>query len=277
MVNPKLSIRDILSRKVQGQKIVAITAYDCTFARLFDQAGVDILLVGDSLGMAVQGHDTTLPVTLDEMIYHARAVARAQPRAHLVVDLPFMSYQVSVEQALQSAGRALKESGCESVKLEGGRALVPHVKACVAAGIPVMGHLGLTPQSVRAFGGFRVQGRTEAEQERLLQDAQLLEQAGAYAIVLEGIPADLAAKVTSTLSIPTIGIYAGPHCDGQVLVCYDLLGLQPELKLRFVKRYAELGTTAIEATRRYVQDVQSGQFPGSTHSVVPEAKPESKA
>ena len=268
---------DFLRAKADGRKLSMVTCYDYTFARLFDQAGVDILLVGDSLGMAVQGHDTTLPVTLDEMIYHARAVARARPRAHLVVDLPFMSYQASVEQALQSAGRVLKESGCESVKLEGGSALVPQVKACVAAGIPVMGHLGLTPQSVRAFGGFRVQGRTDADQQRLLQDAQLLEQAGAYAIVLEGIPADLAANITSALSIPTIGIYAGPHCDGQVLVCYDLLGLQPELKLRFVKRYAELGNTAIDATRRYVQDVQSGQFPGSAHSVVPEAKTESKA
>ncbi len=270
MVKHKKSLRDILARKANGPKIVAVTAYDIAFARLFDEAGVDILLVGDSLGMVFQGNETTLPVTLDEMIYHARAVARAQPNAHLVVDMPFMSYQVSVESAVAAAGRALKESGCEAVKLEGGAAIVAQVSSCVAAGIPVMGHLGLTPQSVHAFGGFRVQGRSDEDQQRLLSDAQSLERAGAYAIVLEGIPSDLAARITRAVSIPTIGIYAGPHCDGQVLVCYDMLGLAPKFKLRFVKRYAELGQTTIDATREYIEEVQSGAFPDEAHSPVVE-------
>jgi 3-methyl-2-oxobutanoate hydroxymethyltransferase len=267
MANSKLSNRDIVARKSNGPKIVAITAYDATFARLFDEAGVDILLVGDSLGMVVQGQDNTLPVTLDEMIYHARAVARSRPRAHLVVDLPFMSYQASIEMALASAGRVLKETGCEAVKLEGGTAVIPQISACVAAGIPVMGHLGLTPQSVHVFGGFRVQGRSVVAQERLLNDAQQLEQAGAYAVVLEGVPSELAARITQSLSIPTIGIFAGPECDGQVLVCYDILGLQPNLHLRFVKRYAELGVATINAARDFIQEVQLGQFPDTAHSV----------
>ena len=273
MAKHKLSVRDILARKANGPKIVVVTAYDVTFARLFDEAGVDILLVGDSLGMVFQGQDNTLPVTLDEMIYHARAVARARPNAHVVLDLPFMSYQVSVESAVSSAGRALKESGCEAVKLEGGAAVVPQVSACVAAGIPVMGHIGLTPQSVHLFGGFRVQGRAAADQERLIRDAQLLEQAGAYAIVLEGMPSGLAARITKAVSIPTIGIYAGRHCDGQVLVCYDLLGLQTNLKLRFVKRYAEMGQTTINATREFISDVQSGNFPDESHSPAVEPDP----
>ncbi len=270
MVNHKLSIKDLLARKVNGPKIAAITAYDATFARLFDDAGVDILLIGDSLGMVFQGLENTLPVTLDEMIYHARAVARAKPHAHLVVDLPFMSYQVSVETAVNAAGRVLKESGCEAVKLEGGTTIVSQISACVAAGIPVMGHLGLTPQSIHAFGGFRVQGRSTAEQDRLISDAQALERAGAYAIVLEGIPTELAARITETVSIPTIGIFAGPHCDGQVLVCYDMLGLQPNLHLRFVKRYAELGVTTINAAREFIKEVQAAQFPDAAHSVATE-------
>jgi 3-methyl-2-oxobutanoate hydroxymethyltransferase len=267
MVNQKTSVRDLVARKSTGPKIVTVTAYDATFARLFDAAGVDIILIGDSLGMVVQGHENTLPVTLDEMIYHGRAVARARPRAHLVVDLPFMSYQISVESAVAAAGRVLKESGCEAVKLEGGAAILPQVSACVAAGIPVMGHLGLTPQSVHVFGGFHVQGRSSADQDRLVSDAQSLERAGAYAMVLEGIPSELAARITQTVRIPTIGIFAGPHCDGQVLVCYDMLGLQPELKFRFVKRYAELGQQAIDATRDFVDEVRSGQFPDESHSV----------
>ena len=273
MVKHKQSLRDIQARKANGPKIVAVTAYDVAFARLFDEAGVDILLVGDSLGMVFQGHETTLPVTLDEMIYHGRAVARARPNAHLVVDMPFMSYQVSVESAVSAAGRVLKESACEAVKLEGGAAIVPQISACVAAGIPVMGHLGLTPQSVHAFGGFRVQGRSDDDRQRILADARALERAGAYAIVLEGIPSDLAARVTECLTIPTIGIYAGPHCDGQVLVCYDMLGLAPNFKLKFVKRYAELGQTTIDATRDYISDVRSGGFPDAAHSPAPDLDP----
>ena len=267
MAKHKVSIPDLWARKASGPKIVAVTAYDVTFARLFDEAGVDILLVGDSLGMVVQGLANTLPVTLDEMIYHARAVARAEPQAHIVVDLPFMSYQVSVDSAVAAAGRVLKESGCEAVKLEGGTTVTPQIAACVAAGIPVMGHLGLTPQSVHALGGFRVQGRTYVAQDRLLKDAQALEQAGAYSLVLEGIPSELAERVTQAVSIPTIGIFAGPHCDGQVLVCYDMLGLQPNRQFRFVKRYAELGMATIDAARAFVHEVQAGKFPDAEHSV----------
>jgi 3-methyl-2-oxobutanoate hydroxymethyltransferase len=267
MSKDKTTVHDILARKANGPKLSVITAYDVTFARLFDAAGVDILLVGDSLANVIQGLDTTLPVTLDEMIYHARLVTRARPKAHVVVDMPFLSYQVSVESALSSAGRILKEGGAEAVKMEGGASVAPHVAACVSAGIPVMGHLGLTPQSIHAFGGFRVQAKSAEAQDRLLSDAKALQNAGAYALVLEGIPAEVAALVTESLRIPTIGIFAGPHCDGQVLVCYDLLGLQPEQQLRHVKRYAELGKTTIAAVTQYIEDVRSGEFPGAQQYV----------
>jgi 3-methyl-2-oxobutanoate hydroxymethyltransferase len=267
MSRDKIRVNDILARKAAGPKISVITAYDVTFARLFDAAGVDILLVGDSLANVVQGLDTTLPVTLDEMIYHARLVARARPKAHVVVDMPFLSYQVSVETAVASAGRILKESGGEAVKLEGGASVAPQVAACVSSGIPVMGHLGLTPQSIHAFGGFRVQAKSAEAQERLLNDAKALQEAGAYALVLEGIPAEAAALVTSSIRIPTIGIFAGPHCDGQVLVCHDLLGLEPEQHLRHVKRYAELGKAATAAVAQFIDDVRSGEFPGAQQYV----------
>ena len=276
MSKVKITVPDLLARKAHGPKISAITAYDATFAKLFDAAEVDILLVGDSLGMVVQGLDSTLPVTLDEMIYHARVVARTRPRAHIVVDMPFLSYQVSVQQAVLSAGRALKESGCEAVKFEGGATIAPQIAACVSAGIPVMGHLGLTPQSVHVFGGFRVQGKSSEAQERLMSDAEALQEAGAYAIVLEGIPAEVAAQITLTIRIPTIGIFAGPHCDGQVLVCYDMLGLQPERQFKFVKRYAELGAAARAAVVEYVQEVRSGQFPSAEHCVTLVNSPASK-
>jgi 3-methyl-2-oxobutanoate hydroxymethyltransferase len=276
MSKAKITVPDLLARKTGGPKISAITAYDATFARLFDEANVDILLVGDSLGMVVQGMDNTLAVTLDEMIYHARAVARVRPRAHLVVDLPFLSYQTSVQQAVASAGRVLKESGCEAVKLEGGATIAPQIAACVSAGIPVMGHLGLTPQSVHVFGGYRVQGKSSEAQERLMSDAEALQDAGAYAIVLEGIPAEVAAQITLTIRIPTIGIFAGPHCDGQVLVCYDMLGLQPERQFKFVKRFADLGKATRAAAVDYVQEVRSGQFPSADHCVTLVSSPESK-
>jgi len=267
MSKDKITAHEILVRKSVGPKIAAITAYDATFARLFDAAGVDVLLVGDSLAMAIQGLDNTLAVSLEEMIYHTRLVTRTRPRAHVVVDMPFLTYQVSVAEAVASAGRLIKEGGCEAVKMEGGATIAPQIAACVAAGIPVMGHLGLTPQSVHVFGGFRVQAKTAEAQERLLEDATAVQQAGAYALVLEGIPADVAARVTQALSIPTIGIYAGPHCDGQVLVSYDLLGLQPERQFKFVKRFAELGKAAVDATAHYVEEVRSGQFPGAQHYV----------
>lgn len=243
-----------------------VTAYDATFARLLDEAGADALLVGDSLGMVVQGLDSTLPVTVDDIVYHCRAVQRGVKRAHVIGDMPFMSYQVSPSEAVKNAGRIIAEGGAQSVKLEGGRAMVPAISAIVAAGIPVMGHVGLTPQSVHAMGGFRVQGKTEEAAEQVMRDAVAVAEAGAYAIVLEGIPNDLASRITAELSIPTIGIGAGPDCDGQVLVCYDLLGLTPNLRPKFVKRYAELYTTGLEATREFIREVREGIFPAPEHT-----------
>jgi 3-methyl-2-oxobutanoate hydroxymethyltransferase len=216
--------------------------------------------------MVVQGLDTTLPVTLDEVIYHTRAVVRGVERAHVVGDMPFLSYQVSADEAVRSAGRLLKEGGAHAVKLEGGVEVGPVVRRMVAAGIPVMGHIGLTPQSVHAMGGFRVQGRDDASQERILKDARALEQAGCYAVVLEGIPLELAREITGAISVPTIGIGAGPHCDGQILVIYDLLGMDEEFQPRFVKRYETLGQRVREAVGRYAAEVRSGEFPEEQHS-----------
>ena len=260
-----VTLPTIRRMKAKGRKITMVTAYDATFARMIDEAGADILLVGDSLGMVVQGRDTTLPVTVDEVIYHCRAVARGTSRAHIVGDMPFLSHQISPEEALRNAGRYLSEGGAHAVKLEGGVDAAPTIARIVRAGIPVMGHVGLTPQSVHAMGGFRVQGRTEDDAERVLDDARAVADAGAYALVLEGIPSDLAADVTATVGIPTIGIGAGPHCDGQVLVCYDLLGLTPDLKPRFVKRYAELFDAGKEAVATYCAEVRDGSFPSVEH------------
>lgn len=243
-----------------------VTAYDATFARLFDEAGIDVLLVGDSLGMVVQGRDSTLPVTVDEVIYHCRAVARGTRRAHIVGDMPFLSWQLGAEQALENAGRFLAEGGAQAVKLEGGVDAASTIERIVHAGIPVMGHVGLTPQSVHAMGGFRVQGRTEETAARVLADAEAVAEAGAYALVLEGIPTDLAERITQAVHIPTIGIGAGPHCDGQVLVCYDLLGLTPDLKPKFVKRYAEFFEEGVTAARRYRDEVRAGTFPTEAFS-----------
>src|SRR5262245_4462392 len=217
MKTSRVTIHTLRSQKQRGEKIAMLTAYDATFARLLDEAGVDILLVGDSLGMVVQGHDTTLPVTLDEMIYHCRAVARGVRRAQVVGDMPFMSYQASIEQGLSSAGRLMKEGGAHAIKLEGGAQHAELVRRLVGSGIPVMGHIGLTPQSFHQMGGFKVQGREEGGSERLLQDARALEQAGAYAIVLEGMPTEIAVDITQAVGVPTIGIGAGNGCDGQVL------------------------------------------------------------
>jgi 3-methyl-2-oxobutanoate hydroxymethyltransferase len=264
----KVTVPEIRARK-GGPPIAMVTAYDVTMARLLDEGGADILLVGDSLGMVVQGHATTIPVTLEEICYHGRAVARGTRRAHVVGDMPFMSFQLSAVQALENAGRMMKEGAFESVKLEGGEDVAEHVRRIVHAGIPVMGHVGLTPQSVHAMGGFKVQGKGENAALRLLADARALEEAGAYAIVLEAIPPDLAEEVTSMLSIPTIGIGAGPKCDGQVLVCYDLLGMYGELKPKFAKRFAEIGTQIVDATRAYVGEVQSRSFPAPEHTFKP--------
>jgi 3-methyl-2-oxobutanoate hydroxymethyltransferase len=266
----KLTVPDLRARKGR-EKIAMVTAYDYTMARLVDEAGVDMVLVGDSLGMVVQGLSTTIPVTLDEMAYHCRAVARGLSRAHLVGDLPFMSYQVSAAQAVESSGKLMKEGACESVKLEGGQEIAEHVHRIVRVGIPVVGHVGLTPQSVHALGGFKVQGRGEAAAERVLTDALALEQAGAFAIVLEAVPPDLAERITQLLSVPTIGIGAGAACDGQVLVCTDLLGLSRDHQPKFAKRFANLGDEAVQAIGNYVHQVRSGAFPAQAHTYKPNA------
>jgi 3-methyl-2-oxobutanoate hydroxymethyltransferase len=261
----KITVPELIRRK-GGEKIAVLTAYDATMARLLDAGGADVLLVGDSLGMVVQGLSNTLPVTLDEMAYHCRAVSRGAERAHVVCDLPFMSFQVSSEEALRAAGRLVKEGGAEAVKLEGGASVVEAVRRIVEAGIPVMGHIGLQPQSVHRMGGFKVQGKTQADQDRLIADAKALDRAGVYAIVIEGVPSDLAGAITSAVSVPTIGIGAGPQCDGQVLVCYDLFGMFGELHPKFVRHYAELGKAMVEATTQYVSDVRGGKFPSAAES-----------
>jgi 3-methyl-2-oxobutanoate hydroxymethyltransferase len=266
MKTSKVTIHTLRQMKARGEKIAMLTAYDATFARLLDEAGADALLVGDSLGMVIQGHETTLPVTLDEIAYHCRAVVRGARRAHVVGDMPFMSYQASIEQGLTSAGKLMKEGGCHSIKLEGGAIHAELVKRMVSAGIPVMGHIGLTPQSFHQMGGFKVQGRDPGGRERLLSDARTLEAAGAYAIVLEAIPADIAHDITAALSIPTIGIGAGTGCDGQVLVSYDALGMDESFKPRFVRHYATLGATIKEAIGHYVTDVRAGGFPSDAES-----------
>ncbi|MEM9458214.1 MAG: 3-methyl-2-oxobutanoate hydroxymethyltransferase [Myxococcota bacterium] len=249
-----------------AEPLVMVTAYDATFARIFDDAGADILLVGDSLGMVIQGNDDTLAVTVDDIVYHCRAVARGARHAHIVGDMPFLSYQVSPEEALRNAGQIIAQGRAHSVKLEGGRTVAPTIERMVAAGIPVMAHVGLTPQSVHAMGGFRVQGRDHDAAERILADAKAVEQAGAYALVLEGIPGELAARITDLVSIPTIGIGAGVECDGQVLVCYDLLGLTPQLRPRFVKRYDELFERGVAAAREFCLEVRERRFPGPEHT-----------
>jgi 3-methyl-2-oxobutanoate hydroxymethyltransferase len=266
MNDAKITVPALLARKQRGPKIAVLTAYDATLARLLDEGGADVLLVGDSLGMVVQGLPNTLPVTVEEICYHGRAVARAARRAHVVGDMPFMSYQPSVERALESAGQMLKTGGFEAVKLEGGARFAEHVSAIVSAGIPVMGHVGLLPQSVHVMGGFRVQGKADSDAERILADARAIADAGAYAIVLEGIPSELGQRITEAIAIPTIGIGAGPACDGQVLVCYDFLGMYPSFKPKFVKHFAELGSQIVAATRSYVAEVQAGSFPDAAHS-----------
>jgi 3-methyl-2-oxobutanoate hydroxymethyltransferase len=262
----KVTIHTLKKQKTAGQKICMVTAYDATFSRILDEAGADVLLVGDSLGMVVQGNDSTLPVTMDQMVYHSKAVSRGAKRAHVVGDLPFMSYQSSVEDAVRNAGRLVSEGGVGSVKLEGGAEFSQTVERIVRASIPVMGHLGLTPQSVHKMGGYVVQGRDDQTARKLLDDAVALEQAGCYAVVLEGVPLELARQITARLTIPTIGIGAGKHCDGQVLVCYDLLGLNPDFKPKFVKRYADMFTGITQAAQSFFSEVRSETFPDDEHS-----------
>lgn len=263
---PKRTAPAIADMKRRGELITMVTAYDHPSARLADEAGVDVILVGDSVGTVMLGYDSTLPVTLDDMLHHVKAVSRAKPSSLVVGDLPFMSYQVSDEQAVASAGRLVQEAGADAVKLEGGERVVPAAKRIVAAGIPVMGHLGLTPQSVLAFGGYKVQARGEADQERLVREAKSLEAAGCFSLVLEGIPAKLGAIVSRELTIPTIGIGAGAQCDGQVLVWHDLLGLFFGHRPKFVRRYAELGEATRAALERYVADVRARRFPADEES-----------
>jgi len=252
--------------KAAGRRVVELTCYDAAFARLLEDAGVDVLLVGDSVNQVLAGHDTTLSATLDQMIYHAASVRRGARRALIFVDLPFLTYQVSVEDAIRNAGKVLQESGAHGVKLEGGRPMAETVRALVDRGIPVMGHLGLTPQSVHALGGYRVQGREAEAAGRLLADAKALEEAGACSIVLELMPADLAARISASLAIPTIGIGAGPGCDGQVLVLHDMLGLNDQFNPKFLKRFAGLGEAVRSAVRTYAEEVRDGRYPGPEHS-----------
>ena len=255
-----------LRRRKGSRRITMVTAYDFTMARLLDASGVDALLVGDSLGMVVQGQTTTIPVTLDEICYHTRAVARGAGAAHVVADMPFMSFQVSAIQALENAGRLMKEGMAESVKLEGGQEVAEHVVRITRAGIPVMGHIGLTPQSVHALGGFKVQGKSADAASRLIADARALEQAGAYAIVLEAMPPDVAVAISAAVDVPTIGIGAGAGTDGQVLVCYDMLGMTVGKSPKFVKHFAEIGEMVKQAVGTYVTEVQEGTFPGEEHT-----------
>jgi 3-methyl-2-oxobutanoate hydroxymethyltransferase len=261
-----MTVTDLLSMKAAGRRIVVLTCYDAVFARLLEPAGVDVLLVGDSLNQVLAGHETTLSTTLEQMIYHAAAVRRGSRRALVFVDLPFLTYQITVPEAIRNAGRVLQETGAHGVKLEGGSHMAETVTALVERGIPVMGHLGLTPQSVHALGGYRVQGRDEKAADRLLQDAKALEAAGACAIVLELIPAAVAARISKALTIPTIGIGAGPGCDGQVLVLHDMLGLNEQFAPKFLKHYAKLGEAVREAVRGFAADVRDGKYPGKEHS-----------
>jgi 3-methyl-2-oxobutanoate hydroxymethyltransferase len=261
-----LTVTDLITMKAGGRRIVMLTCYDAVFARLLEEAGVDVLLVGDSLNQVLAGHETTLSTTLDQMIYHAASVRRGSRRALVFVDLPFLTYQVSVPEAIRNAGRVLQETGAHGVKLEGGSHMVETVSALVQRGIPVIGHLGLTPQSVHALGGYRVQGREEKGAERLLQDAVELEAAGACALVLELIPAALATRISQSISIPTIGIGAGPGCDGQVLVLHDMLGLNEAFAPKFLKHYARLAESVREAVRGFASDVRDGKYPGKEHS-----------
>jgi len=266
MNEARVTVPALARRKARGEKLSMLTAYDFAFARIFDAAGVDVLLVGDSLGNVVQGHDTTLPVTLDEMVYHTRLVSRAARRALVVGDMPFGTYHASCEQAVGSAVRLLKEGGAHAVKLEGGERVADRIAAIARMDIPVMGHVGLTPQSVHQLGGFRVQGRGDEGHERVLRDARAVEASGAFAVVLECVPKELAREITQALAIPTIGIGAGLGCDGQVLVMHDLLGLSENPPPRFVRQYVALGEIARRAAEMWSEDVRNQKFPGDAES-----------
>ncbi len=261
MAEQKITTAVIRQKKKEGEKIAMLTAYDYATALVLDDAGIDIVLVGDSLGMVILGYDSTLPVTMADMLHHTKAVSRGLKRAMLIADMPFMSYQVSAEKALQNAGRFLKEAGAQGVKLEGGREVVDLIGKITAAGIPVIAHLGLTPQSVHQFGGYKTQGKDDASAQKIIEDAKMIEAAGAFALVLECVPAPLAGAITRSLAIPTIGIGAGPDCDGQVLVVNDMLGLFERFVPKFVKKYNNLNKEMKKSVRQYVEEVKSGAFP----------------
>ncbi len=269
-------VPDLKDMKQRGEKITMLTAYDATMARLLDRAGIDMLLVGDSLGMVVLGHDTTVPVTLDMMVHHCRAVVRGTRRALVVADLPFLTYQIDPADTMRNAGRLIQEGGAAAVKLEGGRRVTEVTQRLTDAGVPVMGHLGLTPQSVHQFGGFRPQARTREAGDRLIEDAISLESAGAFAIVLESIPPEISGRVTEAVTVPTIGIGAGLGCDGQVLVSYDMLGLFDQFVPSFVKQYAHMADDVVDAVERYAEEVRTGRFPEPRHILGPITESEAR-
>jgi 3-methyl-2-oxobutanoate hydroxymethyltransferase len=260
------TIEDFIIKKRDGQKITMITAYDYPFAEIADEAGIDVILVGDSLGMVVQGLENTLPVTMDEMIYHTKMVARAVSRAMVIGDMPFMSYQASISDAIRNAGRFLKEGGASAIKLEGGAEVAEHITAMTRSDIPVMAHIELTPQSIHRMGGFRIQGRTEEAANKLIEEASIVQDAGAFSLLLEAVPMDLARKITESIRIPTIGIGAGPFCDGQVLVLHDAIGLFERFVPKFVKRYADTRGTVLKALKKYKSEVEDLTFPSSEQS-----------
>ena len=262
----KLTVPQIIQKSHRGEKLTMLTAYDATFARIIDEAGVDMILVGDSLGQVIQGRDNTIPVELGDVIYHTSCVTRAVKQAIVIADLPFMSYQVSKSQALLAAGRALKEGLCEAVKLEGGMEMVETVKTIVQTGIPVMAHLGLKPQTIHKMGGYKIHGRTAEEARGLIGEATAMEEAGAFSIVLEGVAMETAKEITQAVKIPTIGIGAGPHCSGQVLVIYDLLGMNPGFNPTFLKTYMDGHSLITKAVKNYIEEVKAGKFPGESHS-----------
>jgi 3-methyl-2-oxobutanoate hydroxymethyltransferase len=265
-LNKKKTVLDIQRMKEEGEKITILTAYDYPFARLMSQAGIDVILVGDSVGSVVSGYDNTLPVTMEEMLYHTRAVVRGSGGALVVADLPFLSYQIDLRDARLNAGRLIKEGGAQAVKLEGGENVAATIRAIVDMDIPVVGHIGLTPQSIHRMGGFRVQGKKEEQARQLLADARAVQEAGAFALVLEGIPADLGRRITESVTIPTIGIGAGVHCDGQVLVIHDILGLCEKYSPKFVKKYADVSGIILGGIEDYIREVKAGEFPDDEHS-----------
>lgn len=262
----KTTVTDFIRKKTEGRKITMITAYDYPFAMVAEEAGIDAVLVGDSLGMVVQGLENTLPVTMDEMIYHTKMVSRAVKNAMVIGDMPYLSYQASAEEAVRNAGRFLKEAGAAAVKLEGGAEVQDRIRSMTRADIPVMAHIGLTPQAIHRMGGYKVQGKTEDSARRLIREAHVVEDAGAFALLLEAIPLELGRRITEEVSIPTIGIGAGPHCDGQVLVLHDVVGLFDRFVPKFVKRYANLKEEAVRAVRTYREEVEQGVFPSEEQS-----------